>query len=104
MNRLEAVILDGGSGEIEHGGTRLTVDAARGRQNGERVLVLVRPELLELEPSANGGAGGENTLAGEVITHTFLGSVTRLKILARRRSTSPTCRPRVSTRCPSGSG
>jgi putative spermidine/putrescine transport system ATP-binding protein len=81
MNRLAAVILDGGSGEIEHGGTRLTVDAARGRKNGERVLVLVRPELLELEPSANGGAGGENTLTGEVITHTFLGSVTRLKIL-----------------------
>jgi putative spermidine/putrescine transport system ATP-binding protein len=81
MNRLEAVILEGGTGEIEHGGTRLTVDAARGRKNGERVLVLVRPELLELEPSANGGAGGENTLTGEVITHTFLGSVTRLKIL-----------------------
>ncbi len=82
MNRLEAVIIDSGSGEIDHGGTRLTVDAARGRMNGERVLVLVRPELLELEPSAN-GAGGENTVAGEVITHTFLGSVTRLKILGQ---------------------
>jgi putative spermidine/putrescine transport system ATP-binding protein len=43
------------------------------------VLVLVRPELLEL--SAN-GAGGANTLTGEVLTHTFLGPVTRLKILA----------------------
>jgi putative spermidine/putrescine transport system ATP-binding protein len=78
MNRLAAAVVDGGTGEIEHAGTRLTVDAARGRANGERVLVLVRPELLELEPSTNGG--GENTLAGEVITHTFLGSVTRLKI------------------------
>ena len=83
MNRLEAAIVDGGRGEIEHAGTRLTVDAARGRTNGERVLVLVRPELLELEPSANGG-GGENTLVGEVITHTFLGSVTRLKILGQQ--------------------
>jgi hypothetical protein len=44
--------------------------------------VLVRPELLELEPSTN-DAGGDNRLAGEVITHTFLGSVTRLKILGR---------------------
>jgi putative spermidine/putrescine transport system ATP-binding protein len=78
MNRLESVVVDGATGEIEHGGTRLTVDAARGRTKGERVLVLVRPELLEFEPSA--GGGGENTLTGEVITHTFLGSVTRLKI------------------------
>ena len=82
MNRLEGAIVDGGSGEIDHAGTRLTVDAARGRTKGERVLVLVRPELLEVEPSSNGG-GGENTLAGEVITHTFLGSVTRLKILGQ---------------------
>jgi len=81
MNRLESVVVDGASGEIEHAGTRLTVDAARGRTKGERVLVLVRPELLELEPSADGG--GENTLTGEVLTHTFLGSVTRLKIVGQ---------------------
>jgi putative spermidine/putrescine transport system ATP-binding protein len=79
MNRLESVVVDGATGEIEHAGTRLTVDAARGRTKGERVLVLVRPELLELEPSVDGG--GENTLTGEVFTHTFLGSVTRLKIV-----------------------
>jgi putative spermidine/putrescine transport system ATP-binding protein len=81
MNRLESVVVDGERGEVEHAGTRLTVDAARGRPRGERVLVLVRPELLELEPSAN-GAGG-NSLAGQVITHTFLGSVTRVKVLGR---------------------
>jgi putative spermidine/putrescine transport system ATP-binding protein len=81
MNRLESVVVDGASGEIEHAGTRLTVDAARGRTRGERVLVLVRPELLVLEPSADGV--GENTLTGEVLTHTFLGSVTRLKIVGQ---------------------
>jgi putative spermidine/putrescine transport system ATP-binding protein len=82
MNRLDALVVDGSTGQVEHAGTRLTVDAARGRTNGERVLVLVRPELLELEPSADGGGGGgENTLTGEILTHTFLGSVTRLKIL-----------------------
>jgi putative spermidine/putrescine transport system ATP-binding protein len=80
MNRLEATVLDGDRGEVEHGGIHLTVDAARGRRRGERVLVLVRPELLELSPSAN-GAGGDNALSGEVITHTFLGPVTRLKML-----------------------
>jgi putative spermidine/putrescine transport system ATP-binding protein len=82
MNRLESVVVDGELGEVEHAGTRLTVDAARGRSTGERVMVLVRPELLELEPSTN-GVGGDNSLTGEVITHTFLGSVTRLKILGR---------------------
>jgi putative spermidine/putrescine transport system ATP-binding protein len=80
MNRLEATVLDGNSGEIDHGGIRLTVDAARGRKAGERVLVLVRPELLELSPSTN-GARGDNDLSGEVVTHTFLGPVTRLKML-----------------------
>ena len=81
MNRLESVVVDGASGEVEHAGTRLKVDTARGRTKGERVLVLVRPELLELEPAANNPADGENSLAGEVLTHTFLGSITRLKII-----------------------
>jgi putative spermidine/putrescine transport system ATP-binding protein len=80
MNRLESVIVDGERGRLEHAGTRLSVEAAKGRRTGERVLVLVRPELLELEPSDN-GSGRDNTLAGEVLTHTFLGSVTRLKIV-----------------------
>src|SRR5881409_3508863 len=73
MNRLQSVVVDGARGEVEHAGARLTVDTARGRTKGEKVLVLVRPELLELQPSAN-GASGDNTLTGEVITHTFLGS------------------------------
>ena len=81
MNRLEAKVVDGSTGEIDHAGSRLTVEAARGRSNGDRVLVLVRPETVELEPSAN-GAGGANRLSGEVVTHTFLGSVTRLRILS----------------------
>jgi putative spermidine/putrescine transport system ATP-binding protein len=82
MNRLESVVVDGASGEVEHAGARLKVDTARGRTKGERVLVLVRPELLELEPSTNDAAArGQNTLAGEVLTHTFLGSITRLKII-----------------------
>jgi putative spermidine/putrescine transport system ATP-binding protein len=80
MNRLEATVVDGGSGELEHGGTRLTVEAARGLSRGERVLVLIRPETLELEPAGEGGGGG-NALAGEVLTHTFLGPVTRVKVI-----------------------
>jgi putative spermidine/putrescine transport system ATP-binding protein len=74
MNRLEAVVAD--AGQVEYGGVRLRVDAAQGRSRGERVLVLVRPEVVEVEPSNGAGEG----LPGEVVSHTFLGSVTRIKV------------------------
>ena len=76
MNRLEATVSDGDQGEVDYAGLRLGVGAARGRRAGERVLVLVRPESLVLAAS-NGATGA---LAGEVISHTFLGAVTRVKV------------------------
>ena len=76
MNRLEATVV--GDGEVEHAGLRLQVDAARGRRQGERVLVLIRPESLEVEAATNGGA--PNSFNGEVLTQTFLGPVTRVKV------------------------
>jgi putative spermidine/putrescine transport system ATP-binding protein len=79
MNRLEATVLDGGSGAVAYGGVTLTVEAARGRAKGDRVLVLVRPETVEVSPA--NGDGGADTLNGDVITQTFLGPVTRLKIV-----------------------
>jgi putative spermidine/putrescine transport system ATP-binding protein len=79
MNRLEATVLDAGSGAVAYGEVTLTVDAARGRAKGDRVLVLVRPETVELSPA--NGDGGPNTLVGDVITQTFLGPVTRLKVV-----------------------
>jgi putative spermidine/putrescine transport system ATP-binding protein len=79
MNRLEAKVVDGSHGEVEHAGTRLRIDAARGRSAGERVLILIRPETLDLQ--AAGGANGHgNVLTAEVLTQTFLGPVTRLKM------------------------
>jgi putative spermidine/putrescine transport system ATP-binding protein len=79
MNRLEATVLDGGSGAVAYGGVTLTVEAARGRAKGDRVLVLVRPETVDVAPA--NGDGGADTLSGDVITQTFLGPVTRLKIV-----------------------
>ena len=76
MNRLEGTVVDGG---VEHAGTTLRIAEAQNRSRGERVLVLVRPETVEVG-RANGG-GGVNTLVGDVVTQTFLGPVTRLKIL-----------------------
>jgi putative spermidine/putrescine transport system ATP-binding protein len=79
MNRLTATVVDGGTGELDHFGNRLQVNAARGRASGERVLVLIRPESLELEAATNGAASA-NSIHGEVLTQTFLGPVTRVKV------------------------
>ena len=81
MNRLEATVVDGSSGSVEHGGVVLTLREAQGRAKGERVLVLIRPETLDLTASSNGGQAGGNGVTGEVISHTFLGPVTRLKVV-----------------------
>jgi hypothetical protein len=64
-------------GVVEHGGQRLHVDAARGLPRGERVLLLVRPETVEVS-AGNGAAPG--TFAGEVVSQIFLGAVTRVRI------------------------
>jgi putative spermidine/putrescine transport system ATP-binding protein len=80
MNRLEATVVDGGTGEVEHKGARITVPAAQGLPRGERVLVLARPETLEVLP-ADGNAPGAAGLVGDVVAHTFLGGITRLKVL-----------------------
>jgi putative spermidine/putrescine transport system ATP-binding protein len=77
MNRLEGDVVEGG---VQHAGITLQVEAARGRPRGQRVLVLVRPETVVVE-RVDGGSTAANTLVGDVVTQTFLGPVTRLKIL-----------------------
>ena len=76
MNRLRATVADGG---VEYAGVRLAVDAGHGRASGERVLLLVRPETVELSALA-GAAPPAGELSGPVVSHTFLGSVTRVKV------------------------
>jgi putative spermidine/putrescine transport system ATP-binding protein len=77
MNRIESTISRDTPGTVDSGGVRLPVEAAQGRRPGERVLLLIRPETVELE--AETGNGG---LTGEVLSHTFLGSVTRVRVRA----------------------
>jgi putative spermidine/putrescine transport system ATP-binding protein len=79
MNRLTAEVLDSGVGEVDWGGVRLRVDAARGRPRGARILVLVRPEAVEVEALPD-GAQVQAGLVCRVVSKSFLGAVTRLKI------------------------
>jgi putative spermidine/putrescine transport system ATP-binding protein len=77
MNRLASTVV--ADGVVEYAGQRLTVDAARGLPNGERVLVLVRPEIVSIA-AATDGESPEGAFAGEVVSQIFLGSVTRLRM------------------------
>jgi putative spermidine/putrescine transport system ATP-binding protein len=79
MNRIEARVADPGDA-VEIGGSRLEVEAVRGRARGDAVLVLVRPEAMQLlEPDNGAPAAG---LAGVVTSHSFLGPVTRIAVAA----------------------
>lgn len=87
MNRLAGEVLDGGQGEVGWSGARLQVNAARGRAQGERVLVLVRPEAIEVDPLpdaavgvAGAHAGTSAGLVGRIASKSFLGAITRLKV------------------------
>jgi putative spermidine/putrescine transport system ATP-binding protein len=75
MNRLEATVAE--SGHVQVGGSILPVSDAHDLPRGERVLVLVRPETLELE-RADGSA--VDAIIGEVVAHIFLGAITRVKV------------------------
>src|SRR5438067_1047726 len=76
MNRLEGTVVDGG---VDHGGRKLQIEAAHGRPQGQRVLVLVRPETVEVD-RANGASAAPNTLVGDIVKQKFLGPVARLQI------------------------
>ena len=77
MNRLEGIVES--DGVVAYGNKRLSITAVRGRPPGERVMVLVRPETVELGPANGDGTG---VLTGEIVSHTFLGANMRLKITA----------------------
>jgi putative spermidine/putrescine transport system ATP-binding protein len=79
MNRLVATVADDGA--IDYGGLVLRVDAARGLPRGERVLCLVRPETVTVEAENGAASANGGGLVGEVISSTFLGSTTRVRVV-----------------------
>ena len=77
MNRLVATVGDAGS--IDYEGLLLRVDAADGLPRGERVLCLVRPETVDIVVA--NGSSPAGAVVGEVISSTFLGSTSRVRVL-----------------------
>jgi putative spermidine/putrescine transport system ATP-binding protein len=104
MNRLEARVIDAAAGEVEHAGLRFRIDSARAQKTGDRVLVLIRPESLEVSAAGGNGDGAdENALRADVITHTFLGPVTRVKLAGGELSLTADMPPARAEALPVGS-
>jgi putative spermidine/putrescine transport system ATP-binding protein len=76
MNRIDTTV--SGPGSVDVGGVRLAVDAANGHSTGDSVLLLVRPESLDLAPL--NGHVPDGALVGAVSAQTFLGPVTRIRV------------------------
>ena len=81
MNRLTGEVVDGSESIVDCRGLQLKVTAVQGLPRGQRVMVLVRPESVEVTAIGDGEAPA-GTLAGQVTSHSFLGAITRIKIAA----------------------
>jgi putative spermidine/putrescine transport system ATP-binding protein len=104
MNRLRGRVADGARGLVECAGVRVPAEAARGQRDGARVLVLIRPEALVVEPRGDGRApqgpaaprvagpdalpdagtaapAGTAAFEGRIVSRAFLGAITRVKIV-----------------------
>jgi len=79
MNRVCGSVAPGGAGLVDADGAMLPVEEAAQLPAGRRVVVLIRPESIELETQGTDVAP-QRPLAGRVTAHTFLGAVTRLSI------------------------
>jgi putative spermidine/putrescine transport system ATP-binding protein len=79
MNRVRGVVAPGSTGVVDAEGAMLPVEEAAHLPAGHRVVVLIRPESIELETKGTDVAP-HRPLSGRVIAHTFLGAITRLTI------------------------
>jgi putative spermidine/putrescine transport system ATP-binding protein len=76
MNRIESTVA--APGAVAIGGIHVPVDATAGRPVGDSILLLVRPESLDL--SSMNGHVPTGSLPGMVTAQTFLGPVTRVRV------------------------
>jgi putative spermidine/putrescine transport system ATP-binding protein len=78
MNRIEGVA--DGAGAVRTAAGVIPLDAATSFAASRRLLVLARPESVRLSAAAAAPTAG--LLTGDVVSHVFLGSVTRVLVVA----------------------
>ncbi|MBV9278712.1 MAG: ABC transporter ATP-binding protein, partial [Chloroflexi bacterium] len=79
MNLVHGAVVPNGAGRVDAAGVLLPVEDAARLPGGREVVVLIRPESIELDtPAADAPQAG--ALGGRVAAHTFLGAVTRLSV------------------------
>jgi putative spermidine/putrescine transport system ATP-binding protein len=83
MNRITGTVSTSRPGIVETEAGSLPADAADSHQGGEPVVLLIRPEAIELDDLEDGRAAPEGGLAGKVTARTFLGAVTRLNVACK---------------------
>jgi putative spermidine/putrescine transport system ATP-binding protein len=80
MNGFEGLMHADDVVAVGKSGRPMHVTQDHGHASGEKVLVLIRPESIDLEELRDGVAPPEGVFEGEVLMHTFLGSVTRVAL------------------------
>ena len=80
MNEITVKVIRASDGLVQRNGRTVTVAGATGVADGQRGLLLVRPEQLEPVGPSNVALNGDLTLRGTVEVQTFLGATTRLLI------------------------
>ncbi|MDB5057142.1 MAG: spermidine/putrescine transporter ATP-binding protein [Chloroflexi bacterium] len=80
MNRIAGVISAVSAGTVECPGGSLRADAAREQPASSRVMLLIRPEAIDLTVLDEGRPPPDGGLSGRLTTRTFLGAVTRLNV------------------------
>jgi putative spermidine/putrescine transport system ATP-binding protein len=90
-NQFQGVLDSAGEGLVQAGNFMLRVSPQQGLKDGERVLVLVRPEEMSISPATEGEAYSGNTtsnhITGVIELRTFLGPFTRFHVRVNEHMT-----------------
>ena len=80
MNGFEGKVQSAETVTIGASARQVRVTNGHGLPAGDSVLVLIRPESVDLGELVAGAAAPEGVFEGRVVMHTFLGSVTRVSL------------------------
>jgi putative spermidine/putrescine transport system ATP-binding protein len=103
ISHLDVEVRDPERGEVQCGGVRLRVSPLYGRRPGDWATIMLRPEAIEVRADVPGTTPGDEGLTGDVLSHTFLGANTRMKIAVGDKQISADVPSAVADALPVGS-